>query len=344
MGGGVGLSLHAPFRIATENTVFAMPETTIGFFPDVGASFFLPRLDGALGLYLALTSAQLHGVDVFWSGVATHYLHSTSLPDLEARLAELRFPDSAPLQTRLRLINATLEEFCTGFPKPPTASLVGGDLRAAIDYVFQPAHRSLDAIFTALRGLEDHDHQNPPEIVDWAKKTRETILQRSPTSAHVTLRQFREGARWDIAETFRRELGLAGRFMSHPDFVAGVSALLIHKPKTKPIWTPARMEDVTEKEVARFFSSPPADLPLADDADGQTGWPWKTYPHAWIGLPGEGEVRGILRQMGETARTKGDVVEEVVKRRRAKAGVREKVEEILGRKTVDQEGSLVWRS
>lgn len=323
-----------------------MPETTIGFFPDVGASFFLPRLDGSLGLYLALTSAQLHGVDVFWSGVATHYLHSTSLPDLEARLAELRFPDSTPLQTRLRLINSTIEEFCTGFPKPPTASLVGGDLRAAIDYVFQPGHRSLDDIFNALRGLEDQRQQTPPDIVDWAKKTRETLLQRSPTSAHVTLRQLREGARWDIAETFRRELGLAERFMSHPDFVAGVSALLIHKPKTTPIWTPARFEDVKAVDVARFFSSPSTELALADDVEGQTatGWPWRMYPHSWTALPGEGEVKRVLREMGEKAQSGDDVVEEVVRRRDGKAGVREKVEDILRRKTMNENGLVVWRT
>src|SRR5450432_185982 len=93
MGGGVGLSVHAPFRIATERTLFAMPETTIGFFPDVGASFFLPRMPGSVGTYLALTSEKLRGVNVFYAGVATHYIHSTSLPSLERRLAELRFKD-----------------------------------------------------------------------------------------------------------------------------------------------------------------------------------------------------------------------------------------------------------
>src|SRR3984957_4995265 len=93
MGGGVGLSVHAPFRIATERTVFAMPETTIGLFPDVGASFFLPRMPGGVGTFLALTSEKLKGANVFYAGVATHYIHSTSLPALERRLAELRFKD-----------------------------------------------------------------------------------------------------------------------------------------------------------------------------------------------------------------------------------------------------------
>ncbi|KAF4954838.1 hypothetical protein F66182_18388, partial [Fusarium sp. NRRL 66182] len=100
MGGGVGLSVHAPFRIATERTLFAMPETTIGFFPDVGGSFFLPRLDGEIGTYLALTSERLNGVQAFYTGIATHYVDSSVLSNLTNRLAELVFKDYANLQER----------------------------------------------------------------------------------------------------------------------------------------------------------------------------------------------------------------------------------------------------
>ena len=233
MGGGVGLSLHAPFRIATENTVFAMPETTIGFFPDVGGSFFLPRMDGELGLYLALTSTQLKGVDVFWAGVATHYLHSSSLPDLEARLAELQFKDHDPLHQRLKIINDTIEEFATGLPadKHPTDSIIGGDHRVAIDYAFQPLN-TIEDILNALQGLaENTGGTAPAAVVDWAAKTRATILQRSPTSVQVTIRQLREGKKWNIADTFRKEHLIASRFMEHADFIEGVSSLLINKPK-----------------------------------------------------------------------------------------------------------------
>src|SRR5271156_2722990 len=110
MGGGVGLSVHAPFRIATERTVFAMPETTIGFFPDVGGSFFLSRLDGGLGPYLALTSDRLTGVQVFYHGIATHYMHSSTLAELTNRLSEIVFRDPLDYQGRLELINDTLAE------------------------------------------------------------------------------------------------------------------------------------------------------------------------------------------------------------------------------------------
>lgn len=131
MGGGVGLSVHAPLRIATERTVFAMPETSIGFFPDVGGSFFLSRLDGELGTYLALTSETLKGVQNLYTGIATHYLHSSSLADVEQRLAELQFKDYASMEERVKTIDTTLEEFSTGLPQE--SFVLGGETRKLID-------------------------------------------------------------------------------------------------------------------------------------------------------------------------------------------------------------------
>jgi 3-hydroxyisobutyryl-CoA hydrolase len=327
MGGGVGLSLHAPFRIATENTVFAMPETTIGFFPDVGASFFLPRMDGEVGKYLALTSEQLKGVDVFWAGIATHYLHSTSLPDLEARLAELHFDDSDDMQDRLRLINTTLEEFCTGLPDRanPTNSVVGGHLRKAIDFAFQP-RSGIQEILADLQSLDTNENGNTPQTVqDWAKKTRETILKRSPTSVAVTLRQLREGRNWNIAETFRREHVIASRFMSHPDFVEGVSALLINKPKTTPHWTPSDFQDILSSDLDEFFKPEPTLDLINVGAEAYT-----RYPHAWTGLPREAEVDRVVR--GKQGASKEHIVSDFVSRYNEKIGVKEKVEEVLARR------------
>lgn len=131
MGGGVGLSVHAPLRVATERTVFAMPETSIGFFPDVGGSFFLSRLDGELGTYLALTSETLKGVHNLYAGIATHYLHSSSLGDVEQRLSELKFKDYDTLEDRIRAIDITLEEFSTGLPQE--GFTLGGETRKLID-------------------------------------------------------------------------------------------------------------------------------------------------------------------------------------------------------------------
>ena len=309
MGGGVGLSVHAPFRIATERTVFAMPETTIGFFPDVGGSFFLPRLDGAIGTYLALTSERLYGVQAYYAGVATHYLDSSVLTNLTTRLSELVFRDYATLPERLKLVNSTIAEFSTGLPSPDSyeASKYGnltGSLRTAIDRCFSERH--IEGIISALKLEAEGKGQSPgwevPEkdrerIAEWAKQTLKTLGIRSPTSLKVTLRQLQLGRNWSINDTFVREHWIASKFMEHHDFTEGVSARLISKPPKQPTWNPPTLHDVSEREVGRFFELPVDEdqhLKLLEPSDGsdiQWHSNYKDYPHAWIALPREQEAR-----------------------------------------------------
>lgn len=322
MGGGVGLSIHAPFRIATERTVFAMPETTIGFFPDVGASFFLPRMNGSIGTYLALTSERLKGANVFYSGVATHYLHSTSLPALESRLAELRFNDYDSIEQRLAIIQATLEEYSTGLPYDEPI-LLGGKLRKAIDRCF--SKDNVVDIVAALKAETGATQQ-------WAEKTLETLHKRSPTAVNVALRQMRVGRGWSIAETFRREHQIATHFMRHPDFVEGVSALLMSKENPRaPVWQPATLEDITNpgELVEPFFADitdaevPP--LKLLNDFD------FKEYPHGDLGMPTEKDVyRTVRNQMF----TKGEALMHICQNSGNRQGVSAVVEEIFKRKVV----------
>ncbi|PKS09799.1 hypothetical protein jhhlp_004421 [Lomentospora prolificans] len=334
MGGGVGLSIHAPFRIATERTVFAMPETTIGFFPDVGASFFLPRMNGSVGTYLALTSDRLHGANVFYSGIATHYLHSTSLLSLEARLGELRFRDYDTLETRLRLINDAIEEFSTGMPHDEPMH-IRGELRQAIDRCF--SHSTIEEIIKALEAEEG-------ATKEWATRTLETLHKRSPTSVHVTLRQMRVGGKWSIAETFRREHAIASQFMRHPDFTEGVTALLVRK--TAPQWQPATLEKLTESGenvTAPFFNFADVKeeerLVLLNDRD------YSEYPHLYLGVPSEMEIEEAVISGGNTGRTRQEVMSEVVGRRNGRQGVRAVAAEILERKTsVDSSGKARWVS
>jgi 3-hydroxyisobutyryl-CoA hydrolase len=319
MGGGVGLSIHAPFRIATENTLFAMPETTIGFFPDVGASFFLPRMEGSLGTYLALTSEQLRGVDAFYHGVATHYIHSSTLQQLESRLAELQFPDYMSLDERFKIINATIEEFSTGLPADKPA--ISGELRKVIDRVFHVDQPNIQAILTSLSQVRDDANSSAP-LKTWAEKTLDTIQTRSPISVAVTLEQMRVGRQWSITETFQKEHEIASQFMAHPDFVEGVTARLIERKKERPNWKPNTLNDVKKSDVAKFFSNSKSGerLPLISDAD------YKDYPHAWIGLPREDE---ILR---EASGKKGqEVVASLLEKYEGKQGVREKIAEVLER-------------
>lgn len=338
MGGGVGLSINAPIRIATENTVFAMPETTIGFFPDVGASFFLPKLDGQLGMYLSLTSEQLKGANVFYAGVATHYLHSSSLPDLEARLSELQFNDHDSMEHRLRIINSTIEEFCTGMPHDqPLAAPIGGNIRKAVDYAFQDANLSVEKCLEALQEIADRDPNNGTDVIDWAKKTKKTILQRSPTSVKVTYRQLRDSGKWNIAETFIKEQGMASRFMEHPDFVEGVTALLVDKPKRTPNWEPNSLDQVNESTVDEFF--PPRDqlnLQLLNSGDDAN---YKEPPYAAIiGLPKESAIAEYIRNSRPSS--KNQVVETFVNRFNGKQGVKEKVQEYVDRMTKEEGGQL----
>ncbi|MCJ1337921.1 hypothetical protein MMC09_003205 [Bachmanniomyces sp. S44760] len=326
MGGGVGLSVHAPFRIATERTMFAMPETTIGFFPDVGGSFFLPRLDGEIGTYLALTSERLKGVNAFYAGIATHYIDSSSLGALTARLAELVFKDYASLSDRLTIIDRTIEEFSTGLPHDEPM-LLAGELRMAIDRCFK--HSSIEAI---IKALESEKAQS-----EWATRTLQTLSERSPTSLKVALRQMRLGERWSISETFQRENHIASHFMTHPDFVNGVTARLISKPPQTPTWTPATLDQVTDKDIDAFFKVEGSDrLQLLTE-----GVDYKEYPFGYLGLPTERVVELLVRRGGMT--TEG-LLDSIVRRRNGKPGVRERVEEILHRMcVVDGRGELVWR-
>ncbi|KAJ6184714.1 hypothetical protein N7519_006015 [Penicillium mononematosum] len=317
MGGGVGLSMHAPFRIATERTVFAMPETTIGFFPDVGGSFFLPRLDGETGTYLALTSERLQGVQALYAGIATHYLHSSVLSNVAQRLSELTFPDHVELPERLEIVNKTMAEFSLGLPSlEEEPMLMAGSLRTAIDRCF--GFNTMEEIIQAL--------ENETEHKEWAQKTLETLSGRSPTSLKVTLRQLRLGKKWTISETFQREHEIAANFMRHPDFVEGVKARLMSKPARKPEWQPATLDEVSDKTVDKFFEIPEGDsrLPLLSQGD------YKNYPHAHFALPSEKEIEKVVRQ-GHSSRR--PVVDYFLQKYAHREGVRRKVVEVIARRT-----------
>ncbi|KAI4599824.1 hypothetical protein KJ359_001560 [Pestalotiopsis sp. 9143b] len=330
MGGGVGLSLHAPFRIATERTVFAMPETTIGFFPDVGASFFLPRLAGSVGTYLALTSERLTGANVFYSGIATHYLHSTTLPKLESRLAELRFRDYDDTKKRLEIIEMTIEEYATGLPpldKEPI--LIAGELRNAIDRCFSKA-----TVPEILQALEEE--QGPTK--EWAQKTLATLQKRSPTSVHVALKQMQVGRKWSISETFHNEHKIAAQFMRHPDFVEGVDKQL-SKDRGTPTWQPASLADISPKQdiTAPFFQeevSGTEPLKLLVDRD------YEEYPHSYVGVPSESDVQTAVKS---GSKSKSQIADEFVQLKKGRQGIRTIVEEILARKTYEsEEGAAIW--
>ncbi|CAF9938060.1 MAG: hypothetical protein ALECFALPRED_007493 [Alectoria fallacina] len=332
MGGGVGLAVHAPIRIATERTLFAMPETTIGFFPDVGGSFFLPRLEGRIGTYLALTSERLKGVNAFYAGVATHYIDSSSLSSLTARLAEIEFKDYEDMYSRLATVAATIAEFDTGLPHDEPM-LLAGELRKAIDRCF--VYTEMESI---IRALEDEEKNTklPQHIRDWATNTLKTLSERSPTSLKVTLKQMELGRNWSIGEAFRNEYHMAGNFMSHPDFDSGVSARLIHKSPITPTWNPPALQDVTSKDVDEFFNHQ-GKFPMKLMNDRRD---YKEYPFR-MGLVRENEIEDVVRQGGQNAK---QVIPKFFDEGGRKLGTKEKVKEVLARNCdQDGQGYLIWK-
>jgi enoyl-CoA hydratase len=228
MGGGVGLALPCRYRVATENTLFAMPEGAIGLFPDVGAGWYLPRLPGRIGQFLALTGARLDGAECLWAGLATHYLPSEHLTDAKTRIAE------APSD-----LEAVLTELSP--VDPPPARLMGNAER--IERLF--CADELECVIAAL----DAD---PSE---WAAKELKAVTSKCPATSKVALRQF-ASQRPDFAEEMALEYRLAARMMMRPDFAEGVRAVLVDKDNA-PRWDPPRPEDVTEAMLDAIFAPLP---------------------------------------------------------------------------------------
>ncbi|MDT9597409.1 enoyl-CoA hydratase/isomerase family protein [Sphingosinicella rhizophila] len=229
MGGGVGISQPCRFRIATENTRFAMPETTIGLFPDVGGGWYLSRLPGRVGQFLALTGARLDGAECLHLGLATHYIPSDALEGLKKRLA------SEPDRIEALLAEAAIE--------PPEARIAGH--RAQIDRLF--AADDFELILEALGQDES----------DWARKELTTLRAKSPQSCKVSLRLLRDGARMqDFADEMRQEYAVAAHIVQRHDFVEGVRALLIDKDN-QPRWNPASPEAVSEHLIDTIFAPMP---------------------------------------------------------------------------------------
>ena len=228
MGGGVGVSVHGSHRVASENILFAMPETGIGLFPDVGGTYFLSRMPGELGMYLGLTGSRLGAADALYCGVATHHVPRERFPDLAASLAEAR-----------RAVDETIADFAADPGPPPLA-----EQRDAIDRCF--AGGSVAEIVTALEAVGG----------GWAENTLATLAAKSPTSLAVTYRQLRGGAGLDFAAAIRLEYRLSQRFCAGHDFAEGVRAAVIDKDNA-PRWRPDRLEEVTTADVDAYFAPLP---------------------------------------------------------------------------------------
>ena len=232
MGGGVGIALPAKYRVATENTRFAMPETGIGLFPDVGGGWYLSRIGGRLGQFLALTGARLDGAEAVWTGLATHYVPSEMLEDIKARIVE-----------RPGRISGILSE---PVGTPPKAKIEANSLKIAKHF----AGDDYEAILSSLESAAaDGD--------DWAQKERDTLGTKSPQTCMVALRQLAtsEGLS-TFADNMRMEYRIASRVITRPDFAEGVRAVIVDK-SGDPKWDPSTPEGVSKELLDSIFAPLP---------------------------------------------------------------------------------------
>ena len=232
MGGGVGISVHGSYRVVTDRTTFAMPETGIGLFPDVGGTWFLPRLDGAIGMYLGLTGRRLKGAECVALGLAEAFISNDDLDKLEAKLA-------AEASSDLSQIASIVGSFAVD-----TGDVAVTEERAAIDKHFGLG--SVEEIFASL----DADGG------EWALAQTKTLGQKSPLSLKVTFRQINEGRSLEFEDCMRLEWRLANRFAADHDFYEGVRALLVDKDM-KPQWRPATLKEADEARVGAYFEPLP---------------------------------------------------------------------------------------
>ena len=234
MGGGVGVSVHGSHRVAGDRFSFAMPEVGIGFFPDVGATWFLPRLPGALGTYCALTGERFNSADGVAAGVATHRVPSARFPELLEGLAGTVSVD------------AVLAAFAEPAGEGPVVAR-----REIIDRLF--AQDSVEGILAAL----DQEAAAGSDA-EWAAKTAATIRTKSPLSLKVALEQMRRGKEWDFETCMRAEFRIVSRIIEDHDFYEGVRAVIVDKDN-KPRWNPATLAAVSAEDVARHFAPQPGD-------------------------------------------------------------------------------------
>lgn len=233
MGGGLGLSMHGSHRVVTERLMFSMPETAIGFFPDVGGGWFLPRFPGAMGTYLGLTGTRANAADAMWLGYGTHHVEHSRLEALLEALVSADWSTGKAHDVTTRL----LASFATDAgPAPLRAHQAGVDRCFAADRV--------EDILSALAA----------EGSEWAEATRATLARMSPTSLKVTLRQLRVCRPLPYDEVVRIEYRLSQTLTVLPDFREGIRAVLVDKDQ-RPRWNPATLAEVRDADVEACFAS-----------------------------------------------------------------------------------------
>ncbi|BEJ15622.1 hypothetical protein CspHIS471_0502270 [Cutaneotrichosporon sp. HIS471] len=364
MGGGAGISLPAEIRIATKKTVFAMPETKIGFAPDVGGNYYIAQLDGEIGAWLAMTGQEVWGRAVYELGLATHYVEPDAIPSLVEALSQLENPT-------LEQLNNVVASYHVPAPEAAAVSSKGsregpspitGEIRTFLDKTFGLA--SIQEIYAALQAAQT-DSALSQEIKDWAKAQKDIMDLRSPTGMAVALENFKvtrkaQSLKVALENDMLMSTGFCGTDRPTPEFDTGVSYLLIEKGRERANWQPSEINDprLTPAEITKNYLDPNtphlAETPKlvfepAPTSEG-TDSTWGKF-RMW-GLPAESEIRAVVK--GESAGSgafklkPAEVVEQVLAARGEQGGPREKeiishTNAIIAARTkADGSGYLDW--
>ncbi|KAI2801020.1 hypothetical protein BLOT_013548 [Blomia tropicalis] len=233
MGGGVGLSVHGTFRVVTENAIFAMPETQIGFFSDVGGSYFLPRLPGKLGTYLALTGRRLKGLDIVKAGIATHFVSSSHLNYLEDELLRIEEPNANRIS---HILAKHQEQWKDDFKQEFSEKKHMGRINSTF---------GVDSVEKIIEALNQ-------DSSSWSKEVFNDLSKASPLSLKVTFELIKRGQKQILPECLKMEFRVSQNILKHDDFYSGVTARLIDKTNN-PKWNPQSLSDVTDSMVDSIF-------------------------------------------------------------------------------------------
>lgn len=230
MGGGAGISIHGSLRLATDNLAFAMPETGIGFFPDIGASYFLSRCPDQLGLYIGLTGTRLTAADAFSAKLVDNIVAKDSLPGIIQAIANNQIQNTID-------INTCINDYLI----PAAGSSLARNKQAVKQHF---SHPSLEAIMLSLQ----------EDTSTFAQQTLTTLLSRSPTSLRVTYETITQGQTLDLAACLQMEFGVMQQFLNTADLYEGIRAAIIEKD-SHPHWNPCNLSLVSDLLISSFFTA-----------------------------------------------------------------------------------------
>lgn len=365
MGGGVGLSIHTPFRIATENTKWAMPEMDIGLFPDVGTTFAMPRVitlanaNGQMALYLALTGDVISGEDAYMLGLASHYVKHDSLADLETRLAEIKTlkDGSASDESFFTMVDNAIEEFASQLPKDHSFKFSNEKLNL-IESCFDISKiTSVKQVLQKLDEIIINTSDASQESKQFASEIKGKLLTKSPTSMQVALRLLQDNSKDNIESALRRDLYTATNFCtavknpeSGVEFSEATIHKLIEKQKAPYAWK-TKLDDLSPSQITSLVSPKPS-MPVSLWRN-YANVTWKQYPHHLkYQLPTETAIMKYIT--GQDGRNNSLSIsrDEVISHftnfnptTRGKIGVDKLCRMVIQRKcTVDDANALKWKN